>query len=125
MSLNKVMLIGRLGADPEFRYTQDGRPVAKFRMATNSYWKKDEEKQTRTEWHRVIAFGRTAEICQEYLKKGRQVYVEGPQRTRSWEDQDGNKRWTTEVAAQNILMLGNRPDEVNHPETEENEDPPF
>ncbi len=110
MSVNKVILIGRLGADPEIRYTADGQPVATFRLATNEVWVKDGQKQERTEWHRVVAFGRLAEICGEYLAKGRQVYIEGRLQTRSYEDREGIKRFVTEIVAQNMQMLGSRRD---------------
>ncbi len=110
MSVNKVILIGRLGADPEIRYTADGQPVATFRLATNEVWVKEGQKQERTEWHRVVAFGRLAEICGEYLAKGRQVYIEGRLQTRSYEDREGIKRFVTEIVAQNMQMLGSRRD---------------
>lgn len=110
MSVNKVILIGRLGADPEIRYTADGQPVATFRIATNEVWVKDGKKQERTEWHRIVAFGRLAEICGEYLSKGRQVYIEGRLQTRSYEDREGIKRFVTEIVAQNMQMLGGRRD---------------
>ncbi len=103
--LNKVMLIGRLGSDPEIRYTQDGTPVANFSLATDSPVKRGDQWESETEWHRVVAWRRLAEICNEYLGKGRLVYVEGRLRTRSWEDRDGNKRWTTEVIARDIQIL--------------------
>ncbi len=119
MSVNKVILIGRLGADPEIRYTADGQPVATFRLATNEVWVKDGQKQERTEWHRVVAFGRLAEICGEYLAKGRQVYVEGRLQTRSYEDREGIKRFITEVVALNMQMLGGRRDTVSTPEGED------
>ncbi len=106
MSLNKAMIIGNLGADPEVRYTQSGTPVANLRIATNEVWTdKSGEKQERTEWHRVVVFGRTAENVGKYLKKGRQVYVEGRIQTKDWEDRDGNKRYTTEIVAQNVTFL--------------------
>lgn len=105
--LNRVMLIGRLGADPELRYTQDEVPVVNFRLATDTPIKRGDQWESETEWHKIVAWRRLAEICSEYLKKGRQVYVEGRIRTRSWEDQDGNKRWTTEIVAQDIVLLGN------------------
>jgi len=106
--VNRVILIGNLGADPEVRYTPSGTAVANFRIATSEEWKDKNsgEKQTRTEWHRIVAFGRLGEICGEYLHKGKQIYVEGRLQTRSWEDQDGNKRWTTEVVALSMQMLG-------------------
>ncbi len=105
--INKVILIGNLGADPEVRYTPGGKAVANFRIATSEQWTdKDGQKQDRTEWHRVVAWGRLGEICGEYLFKGKQVYIEGKLQTRGWEDRDGNKRYTTEVIAQTMQMLG-------------------
>jgi single-strand DNA-binding protein len=105
--VNKVILLGNLGADPEVRYLNTGTAVANFRMATTENIRNREgERQPRTEWHRVVAFGRLAEICGEYLNKGKQVYVEGRLRTRSWDDRDGNKRWTTEIIAIRMQMLG-------------------
>lgn len=106
MSLNKVLLIGHLGADPDVRHAQDGKAVTNFRLATNEHWDKDGVRQQRTEWHRIVSFGRVAEICGEYLKKGRKVFVEGSLRSRSWEDKDGVKRWITEIIARNVHMLG-------------------
>ncbi|RLB43195.1 MAG: single-stranded DNA-binding protein [Deltaproteobacteria bacterium] len=106
-SVNKVILIGNLGADPELRYTPSGTPVATFSLATKEYWtNKDGGKEERTEWHRIVAWGRLGEICGEYLHKGRQVYVEGRIQTRAWEDKEGNKRYTTEIVAQTMQMLG-------------------
>ncbi len=106
-SLNRVLLIGNLGADPELSYTPSGTAKATIRLATHEVWtNKSGEKGERTEWHRVIAWGRLAEICGEYLTKGRQVLIEGRLQTRSWEDRDGNKRWTTEIVASNMQMLG-------------------
>ncbi len=104
-SLNRVMLIGRLGADPEIRYTADGVAVATFRMATDRPVKRGDQWESETDWHRVVAWRRLGEICGEYLSKGSMVYVEGMLRTRSWEDQDGNKRWMTEVQARDIILL--------------------
>jgi len=105
-SLNKVMLIGNLGADPEIRYTPSGAAVANFNMATRAQWTtKEGEKQDRTEWHRIVAWRRLGEICGEYLHKGSLVYIEGRLQTRSWEDRDGNKRYTTEIVAQGMQML--------------------
>lgn len=105
--VNKVILVGNLGADPEVRYTPSGKAVANFRIATSEQWtNKDGEKEERTEWHRIVAWGRLGEICGEYLHKGKQVYVEGKMQTRAWEDRDGNKRYTTEVVAQAMQMLG-------------------
>ena len=104
--VNKVILIGRLGADPEVRYTQEGMMVTNLRLATNEYRKdKSGERVDRTEWHRVVAFGKLAEICGNFLSKGRLVYIEGSLRTRQWEDKEGNKRSTTEILANNMQML--------------------
>ncbi len=106
-SLNKVMLIGNLGADPEVRSTGSGQSVATMRMATTEHWTdKTGQKAEKTEWHRVIAWGKQAELCKEYLTKGRQIYVDGKLQTREWTDKDGNKRWTTEVVATRVLFLG-------------------
>lgn len=105
--VNKVIIIGRLGADPEVRYTTNGGAVANFTLATNESWTdKSGQKQERTEWHRVVAWGKLGELCGQYLAKGRQAYVEGRLQTRDWNDKDGNKRYTTEVIAQNIQFLG-------------------
>ena len=109
-SINKVILIGNLGADPETRYTASNEAVTNIRIATTEQWKdKSGEKQERTEWHTVVFFGKLAEIAGEYLKKGRQVYVEGSLRTRKWQDKSGNDRYTTEVVASDMKMLGSRP----------------
>ena len=105
--VNKVILIGRLGADPEVRYTSGGSAVANFSLATSTNWvNKEGEREERTEWHRIVAFGRLGEICGEYLGKGKQVYVEGRLQSRSWEDKEGNRRKTTEIVAQQLQMLG-------------------
>jgi single-strand DNA-binding protein len=110
-SVNKVILIGNLGRDPEVRFTQGGTPVANFTMATTERWNDPSgEKKERTEWHRIVVWGKQAEVAAEYLKKGRSVYVEGSLQTREWTDRDGNKRYTTEVRAQRIQFLG-RPDD--------------
>ena len=110
-SVNKVILIGNLGADPELRSTQSGQQVATLRLATNERWNdRDGNLQERTEWHRIIAWRRLAEIAGEYLKKGRQIYVEGRIQTRQWQDQQGQTRYTTEIIAQNFVMLGGRGD---------------
>ncbi|MBI2091987.1 MAG: single-stranded DNA-binding protein [Deltaproteobacteria bacterium] len=106
-SLNKVMIIGNLGADPEVRSTGSGQSVATLRVATTERWMdKSGQKTERTEWHRVIVWGKQAELCKEYLSKGRQVYAEGRLQTREWTDKEGNKRYTTEVVAQRIQFLG-------------------
>ena len=108
-SINKVILIGNLGRDPEVRYTQGGSAVANLNLATNEVWNdKSGQKQERTEWHRVVVWGKQAEIAKEYLTKGRQVYVEGSLQTRQWEDKDGQKRYTTEIRCQRFVMLGGR-----------------
>ena len=104
--VNKVILVGRLGADPEVRYTPDGTMIVNFRMATDeSYKNKQGEKVSKTEWHRIVVFGRLAEICGNYLGKGRLVFIEGRLQTRSWDDKDGNKRSITEILANNMQML--------------------
>lgn len=105
--INKVILVGRLGRDPEIRYTPSGIAVANFTIATSEEWKDKNtgEKQERTEWHKIEAWRRLGEICGEYLHKGKQVYIEGRLQTDSWEDRDGNKRYTTKVVAQNMQML--------------------
>jgi len=107
--INKVILIGNLGRDPEMRYTADGRAVASFSIATTDKWKDKAtgENREKTEWHRIVAFGRLGEICGEYLSKGKQVYIEGKLRTRSWE-KDGITRYTTEIEAIQMQMLGSR-----------------
>lgn len=104
--LNKVMLIGRLGKDPDLRFTQGGMAVASFSVATSEGWtdKATNEKKEKTEWHRIVAFGKLGEICGEYLAKGKQVYIEGRLQTRSWE-QDGVTRYTTEIVANDMQML--------------------
>jgi len=111
-SVNKVLLIGNLGRDPEVRYTTGGSAVANFTMATTDRWNDQAtgDKKERTEWHRVVVWGKQAEIAGEYLRKGRQVYVEGSLQTREWTDREGAKRYTTEVRAQRFQMLGRRED---------------
>jgi single-strand DNA-binding protein len=107
--LNKVMLIGRLGRDPEMRYTPSGRPVTTFSMATSRTWNTSEgERRTETEWFNVVAWGSLAEICKQFLIKGQQVYVEGRLQTRHWEDTEGNKHSVTEIVANEMIMLGER-----------------
>lgn len=111
-SVNKVILVGRLGQDPEVKYTQGGAAVATLSVATDEIWKdQNGERQRRTEWHRVVAWSKLAEICGQYLSKGRLVYFEGRLQTRSWQDREGNKRYTTEVRADNMVMLGGRSEE--------------
>lgn len=110
--VNKVILIGNLGKDPEIRYTQSGTAVANFTLATTESWggKDGQEKQEKTEWHNIVVWARLAEICNQYLSKGRQVYIEGRIQTRKWEDRDGNTRYTTEIVARDMQMLGGRGD---------------
>ena len=107
--MNKAILIGNLGRDPELNHSQDGSAIAKFSIATSGKWKDKltGELQERTEWHRITAFGRLAEICHEYLSKGRQICIEGRIQTNSWE-KNGDKRYTTEIIASNMKMLGTR-----------------
>ena len=108
-SLNKVMLIGRLGKDPEVRYTTDGSAVANFSLAiSESFADKSGTRQERTEWHNIVAWGKLADLSKRFLVKGRQVYIEGRIRTREWDDKDGNKRRTTEVIANQMVLLGSR-----------------
>ena len=109
MSVNRVILVGNLGANPEVRFTQGGQPVANLRIATTERWTdKSGQRQESTEWHRVVLFGKTAEIAQKYLTKGRQVFIEGRIQTRQWQDQQGQKRYSTEIVATNMQMLGGR-----------------
>lgn len=106
-SVNKVILIGNLGSDPEVRYTPSGAAVANFNIATNESWRdKNGQDQERTEWHKIVVWGKQAENCGEYLSKGRTVYVEGRLQTRDWTDKEGNKRYTTEIVANTIQFLG-------------------
>ena len=120
--VNKAILIGRLGRDPEVRYTQDGRAVASFGLATSEEWKDKDTgaHKERTEWHRIVAFGRQAEVCGEFLRKGSQIYVEGRLQTRSWDDKDNVTRYVTEIVISNMQMLGNKPrtDDVPPPNTD-------
>lgn len=106
-SVNKVILVGNLGKDAELRYTPQGAAVSSFSLATTEVWNdKGGQKQERTEWHRIVLWGRTAETLQDYLKKGKQIYVEGRLQTRSWDDKDGNKKYTTEIRADRVVLLG-------------------
>src|SRR5207237_10846820 len=109
--VNKVILVGNLGADPDMRYTPSGQGVCEMRLATSESWNdKSGQRQERTEWHRIVVWGKRAEICSKYLSKGRQVYVEGRIQTRTYDDKDGNKRYITEIIAQDVQFLsgGNR-----------------
>ncbi|MFH2046908.1 MAG: single-stranded DNA-binding protein [Pseudomonadota bacterium] len=121
--LNKVMLIGRLGKDPEIRYTNAGVAIANFTIATSEDWKDKAsgEKKERTEWHRIVAFGKLGEICGEYLSKGKQIYIEGRLQTRAWDDKDGNKRYTTEIVASDMQFL-DRKDSGDSPRKDFNND---
>lgn len=122
--INKVILIGNLGKDPEVRYSQTGSAIASFNVATTETWKKqDGSKEEQTEWHRVVAFARLAEICGEYLSKGSKVYIEGRLQTRKWEDKDGITRYTTEIVAREMKMLSPRGGEGSSGGQQEN--PPF
>jgi single-strand DNA-binding protein len=107
--LNKLMIIGHLGRDPEMRYTPSGRPVTTFSVATSRSWHSaDGERHEETEWFNVVAWGSLAEICNQHLRKGQQVYVEGRLQTRRWEDSEGNKHYTTELVAKEMIMLGDK-----------------
>ena len=110
--VNKVTLIGNLGNDPEVRYSGNGSAMANVSLATTMSWRDKDtgEQQERTEWHRIVFFGRLAEVVGEYLTKGRQIYIEGRLQTRKWEDKEGNERYTTEIVANEMQMLGNRND---------------
>jgi len=111
VSVNKVILVGRLGRDPEVRYLEGGNAVCNFSVATDESWKdKSGDKQERTEWHRIVVWGKTGENCGKYLAKGRQVYIEGRLQTREWDDKEGNKRQTTEINAQTVQFLGSKGD---------------
>ena len=121
--LNKVMIIGHLGRDPEMRYTPSGRPVTNFSVATTRSWNtSDGERRSETEWFNVVAWSSLAEICNQYLKKGQQVYIEGRLQTRRWEDDDGNKRSTVEVVAKEMVMLGDRKKKTDSDAAEEIDD---
>jgi single-strand DNA-binding protein len=107
MSVNKVILLGRLGKDPEIKYTANGNAVCNFTIATSESWSdKNGQKQERTEWHRIVVWGKLGELCNQYLKKGREAFVEGKLQTRSWDGQDGKKNYTTEILADNVRFIG-------------------
>ncbi len=125
-TLNRVMLIGRLGADPQLKYTSSGRANVNFNLATNASWKdSDGNQQEKTDWHRIVAWGKLAEIIGEFLKKGSNVYIEGRLQTRSYDDQNGVKRYITEVVASDLEMLGggNRPESTNNQDHSEQNEP--
>lgn len=125
-SVNKVILVGNLGADPETRYLPSGDPVTSLRLATTDTWKDKAsgEKKEATEWHRIVLFRRMAEIAGQYLKKGSQVYIEGRIRTRKWQDKDGQERYTTEIEAEEMKMLGSRQGGGNNPPPQGSDRPP-
>ena len=112
--INKVILVGNLGADPEIRYSPGGMAVVNFSLATSETFSKDGQKQTKTEWHKIVAFGKLAEICGQYLSKGKQIYIEGKIQTRSWDDKEGNKKYTTEIVANSMQMLGSKVEGAAH-----------
>ncbi len=126
--LNKVMIIGRLGKDPEMRYTPSGRPVTNFSVATSRSWNSsDGERRTETEWFNVVAWGSLAEICNQYLVKGQQVYVEGRLQSRSWEDTEGQRHTAVEIVASEMIMLGDRRsnEDNSSPEPPDEDEFPF
>ena len=113
-SLNKVMLIGRLGQEPELKYTQSGQAVTNFSLATDEGYTRDGQKVEKTEWHKIVVWGKQAEMCSNYLSKGRLIMAEGKLQTRQWEDQNGQKRYTTEIVAFNIQFLDSKKDTENN-----------
>ena len=124
--LNKVQIIGNLGRDPEMRFTQDGTPVTNFSVAVNDSWQgRDGEQRERTEWFRIVAWRRLAEITNEYLRQGSRVYVEGRLETQKWQDREGNDRTTTELIARDLLMLGGRDNEGSEQIQPENDERPI
>ncbi len=126
-SLNKVMLIGHLGKKPELRYLPQGeRAVAKFSLATNERYfnPSTNESNDRTEWHKIVTWGKLAEFCEKYLSTGKQIYLEGKLRTRKWQDKDGNQRYTTEIEAENITFLGKREEQIEDQDQAEPKTPP-
>jgi single-strand DNA-binding protein len=121
--LNKIMIIGHLGRDPEMRYTPSGRPVTTFSVATNRTWTtSDGERRTETEWFNVVAWNKLAEICNQYLVKGQQVYIEGRLQTRRWEDANGTRHTSVEVVTNEMIMLGDRRSDEDVPDDEPEED---
>ncbi|HEX9716121.1 MAG: single-stranded DNA-binding protein [Desulfobulbaceae bacterium] len=124
--VNKVILIGNLGKDPEVRYSQAGAAIASFNVATTETWKKqDGTKEELTEWHRIVAFGRLGEICGEYLSKGSKVFIEGRLQTRKWDDKDGNTKYTTEIVAREMKMLSPRGSSGDSSQSQQYNDQPF
>jgi len=124
--LNKVMIIGRLGRDPEMRYTPSGRPVTTFTVATSRTWNTSEgERRIETEWFNIVAWGNLAEICKQYLTKGQQVYIEGRLQTRNWDDSEGNKHTSVEIVANEMIMLSERREGEGSGESENVEEDEF
>ncbi len=124
MSVNKVILVGNLGKDPELRYTASGTAVCTFSLATSERFKdRDGQQQEKTEWHNIVAWRQLAEICGKFLVKGKQVYIEGKIQTRSYDDRDGNKRYITEIVADQMQMLGRAGDETGQPRREPRREP--
>jgi len=124
--LNKVMIIGCLGRDPEMRYTPSGKPVTTFSVATHRSWNTSEgERRTETEWFNVVAWGSLAEICKEYLSKNRLVYIEGRLQTRRWDDAEGNKHTSVEIVANEMIMLDERRENDQSPDTDSSEEDEF
>jgi single-strand DNA-binding protein len=126
MSVNKVIILGRLGQDPELKNTPSGAAVCNFSMATSESWndKNTGQKQEKTEWHRIVVWGKLAELCNQYLSKGRQCYVEGSLQTRSWDDEQGNKRYSTEVNARTVQFIGSIDGENKKPASDSGEQKP-
>ncbi len=119
MSVNKAILIGYVGNDPEVRYLDSGTPVANFRLATSeNYTNRSGEKVSQTEWHNIVVWRGLAEVTEKYVKKGTQLYIEGRIRTRTWDDKEGNKRYTTEIVADNMQMMGKRADNIAESQNE-------
>lgn len=125
MSFNRVTLLGRLGQDPELKYTPSGVAVCNFSLATSERFEKDGQKHERVEWHRVVVYGKLAELCSKYLAKGRQAFVEGRLQTRNWEDQSGQKKYSTEIIAQVVQFLGSNSETKNSESETAGEAPGF
>lgn len=122
MSVNKVILLGRLGENPELKHTPSGQAVCNFSIATSESWTdKSGQKQEKTEWHRIVVWGKLAELCNQYLAKGRQAFIEGKLQTRSWDDQNGQKRYTTEILANTVQFIGGAPNANNSLHSQEGE----
>lgn len=123
MSFNKILLMGFLGGDPEVRYLPSGKPTAAFRIATNRRYRLEGQLKEETEWFSVVAFGRLAEICSEFLKKGKQVFIEGRMRTRSWTDTNGGTHYRTEVIAEGMRLIGRKDADAGNAATEDTPEP--